>query len=191
VVVEPCEAEVAELAVHVAVKEHVGGLDVAVHHHLLPPLVQVQQPGGDVPDDLGTLLPAQSRLVAAGAEQALVEAAVDHVVVDEQQLAPPPAVAEELDQVAVAQPAQAGDLRDELAQALPRVLGHLLDGDLDTARLRREHAAVHDAEAAAADDVAETPGGGVQVPVADPVRAVLDLPVLLLLGEPPAAPDDA
>ena len=52
----------------------------------LPAMVAIQpkdhqQPGGYVPDDLAALLPAQHRL-GAGVEQAPVEAAVDHVVVD-------------------------------------------------------------------------------------------------------------
>ncbi|BAT06225.1 Os08g0514033, partial [Oryza sativa Japonica Group] len=83
------EAEVAEPRAEGGVEEDVAGLDVAVEHHGAVLVVDVVQAGGDVGDDVAAALPAQRRpLLVDGAspENVLVQAAVGHVLVHQQQL---------------------------------------------------------------------------------------------------------
>ena len=118
-VVQSREAEVAEPPVHVAVQKHVARLDVPVDDDLLPVLVHVQQAGGNAFDDPEPLSPVQSMAVPV---QVFVEAAIWHVIVYQQQLPFTPAIAEQLNEVAMPEPADAYHLRDELPHPLPRLV---------------------------------------------------------------------
>jgi hypothetical protein len=133
VVEQPGEPEVAELGVEGRVQHHVAGLDVPVHHALLPLLVQVEQRGGQVEHDLAPARPRQQR----AAVEVRVETAVGHELVDEQQLAAAVAPADDLHQVAVPEPADDAHLRGVLLPPLPRSLAHPLDGRVE-ARLLEE-----------------------------------------------------
>ncbi|KAL5681454.1 hypothetical protein ACJX0J_007839, partial [Zea mays] len=82
--VELGETEVAEPRRHVGVEEHVAGLDVAVEDDALPSLVQVQQRRRDVAEDAVADRPGQARRFEVVAEEVAVQAAVGHVVVDEE-----------------------------------------------------------------------------------------------------------
>ncbi|WVZ90902.1 LOW QUALITY PROTEIN: hypothetical protein U9M48_037156 [Paspalum notatum var. saurae] len=176
--VELGEPEVAEPRRHVGVQEHVAGLDVAVEDDALPPLVQVQQRGRDVAEDAAAHGPRQPRRLGVVAEEVLVQAAVGHVVVDEEEVAAAAAPALELDQVAVAEAADGRDLRHELADALPGLVAHALHGHRVAGA--RQHAAVHLAEAAGAEELAlaEPARGPAELRVLEPVRAVVQLPLL-------------
>ncbi|WVZ86524.1 LOW QUALITY PROTEIN: hypothetical protein U9M48_033286 [Paspalum notatum var. saurae] len=120
----------------------------------------------------------------------LVQAAVGHVVVHQQQLPLAPAVAQQLHQVPVPEVADADHLRDELLHPLLRVVRHPLHGDLQAGLGLGEHALVHPPEAAGAEQlpVLEPPGGVVQLLVREAVGAELHLPVLAHLGVPQPPP---
>lgn len=79
---EPREADVGDLADEVVVEEDVAGLKVAVDEGLGLGLVEEEEPGGDLGGDPEAELPGERRRVRA-AEEAVLEAAVGHVLVDE------------------------------------------------------------------------------------------------------------
>jgi hypothetical protein len=74
------ETDVADLADEVGAEEDVARLEVPVHERLWLHLVQVQQAAGDFHGDLEAELPRQ-RWRAGMAEEAVLEAAVGHVLV--------------------------------------------------------------------------------------------------------------
>jgi hypothetical protein len=108
VVDEPREPEVAELGVEGLVQHHVARLHVAVHHALLPLLVEVEQRGSKPMDDSSPHWPCEEGAVAA--VEVDVEAAVGHELVDEEQLVAAAAPAHELHEIPVAEPADRLDL---------------------------------------------------------------------------------
>uniref|UniRef100_A0A8R7Q694 Uncharacterized protein n=1 Tax=Triticum urartu TaxID=4572 RepID=A0A8R7Q694_TRIUA len=194
VLVEARQAEVAEPRGHVGAEQHVVGLHVAVHHHVLPLLVQVQQAARHAPDGVEPLRPREH--LVAPAEQVRVEAAVGYEVVDEEQvlavLAPPA----QLHQVAVPHPPQARDLRHELPHPLLGAAGDPLDGHLlagpgpGAGPTASEHAFVHVAETARAEKPAllEPLGRLVELDVWNPL-GVFELPLLQLVGERRPTPE--
>ncbi|OAY71594.1 hypothetical protein ACMD2_23265 [Ananas comosus] len=197
VLVELGEAEVAEAPVEVRVEEHVARLHVAVDHHVLPLLVEVEQRRRHPAQDPEPLRPRQQAppppphaaallgllvLLRAVAEEVLVEAPVGHVVVDEEEVAAAPAPALELDEVAVAEAPDGRDLRHELADPLPRLVRHPLHRHLRArARARPgERPLVHLPEPAEPQEllVPEPPRGALELLVGVPVGPVAELPRL-------------
>ena len=118
-VAEPGEAEVAELGDERVVQHDVARLDVAVHHALLPLLVQVPERRSQAEDDLVPLRPCQEAL-AVDAVEMPVEAALRHQLVDEQEAMAAVAPAEELHEVPMLEPADDPHLRLELLPPLRR-----------------------------------------------------------------------
>ncbi|KAJ6829526.1 L-type lectin-domain containing receptor kinase IV.2-like [Iris pallida] len=92
VIVQPRQAEVSETAVQFAIEQYVAGLDVTVDDNLLPVLVQVQQARRHAFYDSEPLHPAESR--PGFVVEEVVEAAVGHVVVDQEELPLAAAVAQ-------------------------------------------------------------------------------------------------
>ncbi|KAJ6814977.1 L-type lectin-domain containing receptor kinase IV.1-like [Iris pallida] len=185
-IVKPREAEVPQPTVEFCIQQYIARLDIPVEDYLLPLFVQVQEPRRDAPDHPEPLAPAKKHLRPV--EQVPVQAPVRHVVVDQEELAPPPAVAEQLDQVAVPDPADGRYLRHELLHALPRSVRHPLHRDLE---FRFGHDPPVDAAEASGSEHAflpESVGRFVQILVRDPMRPVLDLPIFALLGIPHLPP---
>lgn len=199
VVVQPREAEVAQAAIHVGVEEHIAGLDVAVDDDLLPVVVQVEQTGRDALDDVKPLRPIQSPLARAMVVvvQEPVEAAIGHVIVDEEELAFVAAVAKEADEVAVAESAKGDDLGGELRHPL---VGVSRGDHLHCENLVGKHPQVDSPEAAFPEQpVATKPiGGSPEILVMKTSRTQPVLPltlsvILFFLGSvlaPFLVPDD-
>ncbi|KAG6545906.1 hypothetical protein Mapa_012561 [Marchantia paleacea] len=159
------EPEVSEHGVEVLIQHDVAGLDVPVDDLLPPALVQIVQRVGHPGDDPEAVLPRQHPLVLV--EERLVQAAVGHELVDEQQLVAVAAPSQQADDVAVPELADDGDLGHELALALLRVVAHALDGH---GLLGLGHdAPVHAPEPALAQLglLAEAVGGGAELLVAE------------------------
>ena len=167
---EPGEPEVAELGVEGRVQHHVAGLDVPMYHTLLPLLVQVEEGRPQAQHDLVPERPWQKRSVA-GAVEVLVEAAVGHHLVDEEQLAAAVAPADELHQVAVPEPADDLHLRGVLLPPLLRALGHPLDGDVKVHLL--QESSVHRSESSFPElpVIGKVAGGNSELAAAEPLRS--------------------
>jgi len=172
VVHEPGETEVAQARAQVAVQQDVAGLDVPVDDALLALLVEVRQHGRDAGGHRVSLRPRQR---AGLAVEGLVQAAVGHVLVHQQQLALLVAPPLELDEVLVPEAGDDGELGDELAPALVR-LRRPLNG-VGGGGSSRHGGLVHSPERALADDPArvESSGGRAQLLVAELPRALEQL----------------
>ncbi|CAL9037316.1 unnamed protein product [Musa banksii] len=118
VVDEPGEPEISQLGVERGVQHDVAGLDVAVHHALLPLLVKIEQSRGEAQRYLVPRRPPQT---CCGAVQIGIEASVGHELVDEQEFSAVMAPAHQLHQVPVPQPAYDLDLGDILLPSLSRL----------------------------------------------------------------------
>ncbi|BAF18570.1 Os06g0126100 [Oryza sativa Japonica Group] len=141
------QPKVGYLCDEVVVEEDVGGLDVAVDDPLRRAGVQVVEAAGGADADLQPLLPRQRRQVLA--VDVVAEGAIVHVLVDEDHLGVLVAVADEGDEVAVAELGQHLDLGVELVDPLLRLRVPALHGDLGAVV---DLADVDVAEAADADD---------------------------------------
>jgi hypothetical protein len=149
------EAEVAELGVHVGVEEDVGGLDVAVDdgRGRVAALVEVLQRRGHLERDGHAARPGEDAAVPV---ERVVEVAVGRVLEHQHALVALVAVAEEADDVRVAEGEEHVQLPAERAvEALAAAV------DLDGAEPRRgERGEVHGAEPAAADHLGREPARG-------------------------------
>uniref|UniRef100_A0A8R7U0S7 Uncharacterized protein n=1 Tax=Triticum urartu TaxID=4572 RepID=A0A8R7U0S7_TRIUA len=146
--VDPCQAEACDLGPEVTVEQDAGRVDVVVNDVVVAAsVVQVTEPSGDADGDGPPRRPVQlrrHRLPPLGLRQGegkgarvqpLVEAAVVHVVVDEQDEGVPPDGTHEVDDVRVTDAAQQVHLRlapaveidDAPCRRLVLVLGQLLD----------------------------------------------------------------
>ncbi|KAJ6825720.1 uncharacterized protein M6B38_335115 [Iris pallida] len=112
------QPEVRNLGDPVPVQKNVGGLDVAVDDAVLRSGVEVVQPPCGSDTYLQPLLPRQRRLL--GLVQVIAEGPVSHVVVNQDHFPVLFAVADERDQVAVAELRQHLDFGLELPDSLPR-----------------------------------------------------------------------
>ncbi|BAT11810.1 Os10g0534600, partial [Oryza sativa Japonica Group] len=147
------QPEVGHLRHEAVAEEDVRRLDVAVDDVIGVAGVQVVEPLRRADADLQPLLPRQRRRRrrrGVGAVQVAPQGAVRHELVHEDHLRPLVAVADERDEVAVADAGEHQDLSLELREPLPgRALG-ALHGDAGAVA---EHAAVHVPEPADAEDV--------------------------------------
>ena len=118
---ETRQAEVGDAGLEVLVEENAVGADVAVDDARVAGVVQPRKSAGGADGDLEARLPVQGFLLE-GLVEAVVQAAVGHVLVHQQALLPHHAVAQEGDQVVVVELSERLHLRPKLPICVHRSL---------------------------------------------------------------------
>ncbi|KAL4377297.1 hypothetical protein GQ457_02G039490 [Hibiscus cannabinus] len=97
-------------------RNNIGRLDVPVNDNLYPLLVQIEQRGRHVFDDLEPLCPVKVGIRQV--VQKLVKASIRHVVINQKQFMLAPAVAEKPNQIRMPEATDGGDLGHKFSHPL-------------------------------------------------------------------------